>query len=81
MERVFEQIVAFADQDSRRTAPITLAEYEQWRESYTFLALQGQRYGQSFCNEFGIIDYHLYYNTGGIKWADDYIRKTYVDRS
>jgi hypothetical protein len=81
MTKVFEQIVAFADQDSRPTAPITPAEYEQWRESYTFLALQGQRYGQSFCNQFGIHDNHLYYSTGGIDWSDAYIRKTYLART
>jgi hypothetical protein len=81
MERVFEQIVAFADQTNEPSAPITLAEYEQWRESYTFLALQGQRYGQSFCNTFGITDNHLYYNTGGVDWSDAYIRKTYLARS
>jgi hypothetical protein len=81
MERAFEQIVAFADQTDGPGAPITLAEYEQWRESYTFLALQGQRYGQSFCNTFGITDNHLYYNTGGVDWSDAYIRKTYLARS
>jgi hypothetical protein len=81
MERAFEQIVAFADQTDEPSAPITLAEYEQWRESYTFLALQGQRYGQSFCNTFGITDNHLYYNTGGVDWSDAYIRKTYLARS
>jgi hypothetical protein len=78
MEKVFEQIVAFADQTDKPGAPITLAEYEQWREAYTFLALQGQRYGQSFCNTFGIHDNHLYYNTSGIEWADEYIKKTYL---
>jgi hypothetical protein len=81
MERIFEQIVAFADQTNKPSALITLTEYEQWRESYTFLALQGQRYGQSFCNTFGITDNHLYYNTGGVDWSDAYIRKTYLARS
>jgi hypothetical protein len=81
MERAFEQIVAFADRTDKPSGPITLAEYEQWRESYTFLALQGQRYGQSFCNTFGITDNHLYYNTGGVDWSDAYIRKTYLARS
>jgi len=81
MERVFEQIVAFADQTDEPWTPISLAEYEQWRESYTFLALKGQRYGQSFCNTFGITDNHLYYNTGGMDWSDAYIRKTYLARS
>jgi hypothetical protein len=84
MKKVFEQIVAFADRTDEPGASITLTEYEQWRESYIFLALQGQRYGQSFCNTFGVTDNHLYYNDynhGGIEWADQYIRKTYVDRS
>ena len=81
MEQVFEQIVAFADRTDEPSAPITLAKYEQWRKSYTFLALQGQRYGQSFCNTFGIHNNHLYYNTGGVDWADAYIRKTYIARS
>jgi hypothetical protein len=81
MEPVFEQMVAIADQTDEPSVPITLAEYEQWRESYTFLALKGQRYGQSFCNRFGITDNHLYYNTGGVDWSDAYIRKTYLARS
>ena len=81
MERVFEQIVDFADQTGRLHAPITLAEYEQWRESYTFLALKGQRYGQSFCNRFGITDNNLYYNIVAVDDADAYIRKMYLDRS
>jgi hypothetical protein len=81
MERVFEQIVDFADQTGRLSAPITLTEYEQWRESYTFLALKGQRYGQSFCNTFGITDNNLYYNIGTVADADAYIRKTYLARS
>jgi hypothetical protein len=73
--------VEFADRPDKPNVLITLAEYEQWRETYTFLALQGQRYGQSFCNTFGITDNHLYYNTGGVDWSDAYIRKTYLARS
>ena len=80
MERVFEQIVDFADQTDRLSLPITLAEYEQWRESYTFLALKGQRYGQSFCNTFSITDNNLYYNIGAVADADAYIRKMYLAR-
>jgi hypothetical protein len=77
----FEQMVAFADRTDRSNATITLADYEQWRESYTFLALKGQRYGQSFCNTFGITDNNLYYNIGEVADADAYIRTTYVARS
>jgi hypothetical protein len=40
--------------------------------------LHGIRYGQSFCNHFGITDNHLYYAPGDIVWCDRYIRKTYL---
>jgi hypothetical protein len=78
MTNPFEQMVVFADRNGPSNATITLTEYEQWRESYTFLALKGQRYGQSFCNTFGINDNNLYYNIGGVDAADAYIRKTYL---
>ena len=57
---------------------ITRSDYDEWRKQYTWDALQGLRYGQSFCNRFGLHDNHLYYNTGGIDWADEYIEKTYL---
>ena len=56
-------------------------DYELWKKDYIWEALHGQRYGQSFCNRFGIEDNHLYYNTGDIKWADDYIKETYIERT
>ena len=74
---VFEQIVAFADRTGQPRSLISLEHYELWQKEYTWLALRGQRYGQSFCNRFGITDNHLYYNTGGIEWADEYIKKNY----
>jgi len=76
---VFEQLVAFADRTSQiNRVIITQEDYEQWRRDYIWEALHGIRYGQSFCNHFGVTDNHLYYNSGDIKWADDYIRKTYL---
>ena len=80
----FEQIVGhmITHNDSPlRTwsGKISLEEYQQWKEDFVWEALHGQRYGQSFCNRFGLHDNHLYYNTGGIEWADEYIRKTYID--
>ena len=78
---VFEQIVAFANAEGEPIALITQEDYEQWRQEYTWLALRGQRYGQSFCNHFGIHDNHLYYNTGDIEWSDLYIKRTYIART
>ena len=53
-------------------------EYEQWRKDFIWEALHGMRYGQSFCNRFGLHDNHLFYNNGDIEWADNYIRETYL---
>jgi hypothetical protein len=81
-QAVFEQVVAFADQagriQNRIQNPITADAYELWKQDYIWEALHGIRYGQSFCNHFGITDNHLYYSIGGIEWADKYIRKTYL---
>ena len=75
---VFEQLVTFADQLGQINQSITQEDYKQWRRDYIWEALRGQRYGQSFCNHFGITDNHLYYASGDIAWCDQYIRKTYL---
>ena len=77
-QQVFEQLVDFADQAGRVNQTITQEDYEQWRHDYIWEALHGIRYGQSFCNHFGITDNHLYYGTNGLEWSDKYIRKTYL---
>lgn len=77
-QQVFEQIVVLSDQAGRIIDPITADDYEQWRHDYIWEALHGIRYGQSFCNHFGVTDNHLYYAAGDISWCDKYIRKTYL---
>jgi len=77
-QQVFEQFVAFADGADRIHTPITAEDYEQWKRDFIWEALHGIRYGQSFCNHFGITDNHLYYAPGDIAWCDKYIRKTYL---
>ena len=76
--QVFEQLVAFADQSDKVQPPINRGDYDQWRKDYIWEALHGIRYGQSFCNHFGITDNHLYYASGDIAWCDKYIKKTYL---
>ena len=83
-QQIFKQLIDLADQAGKTHKTIDRDDYEQWRRDFIWEALHGQRYGQSFCNRFGITDNHLYYNDynhGNTEWADDYIRKTYVDRS
>jgi len=56
---------------------ITRDEYNLWQKDYTWEALHGIRYGQSFCNHFNINDNKLYYTRDSV-WADDYIQETYI---
>ena len=58
---------------------VTEQQYEDWKRQFTADALLGQRYGQSFCNRFGITDNLLYF-TREIEWCEDYIRKHYLAR-
>ena len=58
---------------------ITRDQYDRWRHGYVLDGLRGLRYGQSFCNEFGITDNILFYSRDQIR-ADRHIRKYYVKR-
>jgi len=57
---------------------ISLAEYEAWKQQFTWDALHGMRYAQSFCNHFGITDSILYYDTDTVR-ADKYIKGQYLE--
>jgi hypothetical protein len=61
----------------RDNTPVSWADYEQWRREVVFDALQGLRYGQSFCNRFDIADNILFYERDP-EWADMYIRQHYL---
>lgn len=81
----FEQIVALADSfDNQRTKvpePISQEDFDLWQKDVIWDALHGIRYGQSFCNRFGISDNLLYYTTWPPEQLDEYIRKHYVERA
>jgi hypothetical protein len=81
MTNPFEQMVAFADKDSKLEKPISPEDFELWQKDVVWDALHGIRYGQSFCNRFGISNNLLYYTTWPCEQIDEYIKKTYVDRS
>jgi hypothetical protein len=61
----------------RDNSPVSRTDYEQWRRAVVFDALQGLRYGQSFCNHFDITDNILFYERDP-EWSDVYIRQNYV---
>jgi hypothetical protein len=78
---VFDQLVAFADQKGHVNKPITRKKFNRWKQNFSFDALHGQRYGQSFCNHFNITDNLLYYNSWSVDQTNEYIENNYVERS
>jgi hypothetical protein len=77
-QRVFEQLVAFAEIAVPVHDAVSKEDYELWKKDFVWEALHGQRYGQSFCNRFGITDNHLYYTSKDVAWCDEYIKTTYL---
>jgi len=57
---------------------ITKDDYLSWKKEFSFEALKGIRYGQSFCNRFSVQDYVLFYMID-TKRADLHIREQYID--
>jgi hypothetical protein len=81
MDKVFEQIVAFADRTGQPRSLIPQEDFELWQKDFMWDALHGLRYGQSFCNRFGISDNLLYYSTWPPEQMEDYIKRNYIARA
>ena len=73
----FDQMVTTTTQ-VQFTKHISSEEYDLWKKDYTWDALHGIRYGQSFCNRFGITDNLLYYRAWSTDETDAYVLKNYV---
>jgi hypothetical protein len=56
-------------------------DFEIWQKDVIWDCLHGIRYGQSFCNRFGIDDNLVYYSTWPAEQMEEYIRKHYIARS
>jgi hypothetical protein len=63
------------------TNHIAQEDYDIWQKDVIWDNLLGVRYGQSFCNRFGITDNLLYYTIWPVEQQDDYIKKHYLARS
>lgn len=81
MDKVFEDIVAFSDRSGMIRSPITQEEFDLWQKDVIWDCLHGLRYGQSFCNRFGIDDNLIYYSTWPNEQMEDYIKKHYLART
>jgi hypothetical protein len=78
---VFEHLAQQAGTRSWKPAErITQQQFEEWQQQVSFDLLKGARYGQSFCNHFGVTDNILYYEFSWLN-ADEYIRRAYIERS
>ena len=58
---------------------VPLEDYELWKQDFTWDALQGLRYGQSFCNRFTMTDNILFYERDYVR-ADEHIRNHYLSK-
>ena len=79
-DNAFENMTAdLLAMDARveRKNSIPETDYNMWQKMFTFEGIRGARYGQSFCNHFGITDYVLFYK---VDWesADQHIRTVYL---
>lgn len=82
---VFEQLMREVIDGSTRSPyksnkKITESQFNKWQKQLSFDLLQGMRYGQSFCNYFGITDNILYYEFSWLN-AEEYIKRTYIEKS
>ena len=74
----FDQLINLVEGHVNK--PITKEQFDQWKQTFTFDALHGQRYGQSFCNTFGITDYLLYYTSWSVEEINKYIKNNYIKK-
>ena len=64
-----------------RDLKISQSDFERWQKLYTWDALKGIKYGESFCQHFEIYDAVLQLFIRHTDDIEQYIRECYVDRS
>ena len=74
---MFNQMTADLTKPQQQQKFISHKEYLAWTAGFIFDGLRNMRYGQSFCNRFGITDNILYYSRS-VSDADRYILENYV---
>ena len=78
---VFEQLMKeIVDNRGPHNLTITQDQFDSWQKIAAWDIMQGLRYGQSFCNHFGVTDNILYYEFSWLN-AEAYIKRTYIEKS
>ena len=76
----FSNTVAQLNEMNFNNIKVTQQDYQQWQDDTLILdKIRGLRYGQSFCNHFGITDSTLYYLTADAL-AREWIENNYLRR-
>ena len=81
-DNLVRDMVDCATKQGARFVPnsISRSRYEQWKKQFTFDALKNQKYGQSFCNYFGIVDKRILYESNWLV-CDTVIQREWLARS
>ena len=74
----FDQLIKISEGHVNKH--ITKEQFERWKQDFSFNALHGQRYGQSFCNTFDLTDYLLYYSPWSVDKINKYIEKNHIKK-
>ena len=65
--------------ETQLSRTVSQHEYERWKKTYTFRAMQhATSYGKDFCEHFDITDFVLTFTLSPDR-ADAYIKKHYVE--
>ena len=78
---VFGHLIDWTKQEQKTPRPVTETQFQAWQQNFSFDALQGHTYGQSFCKQFDIADNLLTYCPWSVDRINWYIKKNYVERS
>ena len=76
MKNLVNELLKMQSSDEKMIT-VSKDQYDQWAKGFVFDGMRSLRYGQSFCNHFGITDNILFYSST-VQDADQYILKTYV---
>ena len=56
---------------------VSRQDYDQWRRESIWDMMRGMNYGESFCNRFQVVDFHLMF-LKSTEDADRYIQNVYL---
>ena len=72
---MFDSLVT--QHETKNTGKVTMSAYKKWQKLFSFDALRGKKYGESFCDYFDITDYRIKFDSN---WdsCDRIIRSEWV---